>query len=134
MDLQKKFGTDHDLEAEAGIDIDFGDGAVVTIRRAGGANKKYSNTARRVFKPHRQQIEADTISEEKLVGLLARIYAEAVILDWRGVTIGGKEVPFEREAVIEALVAFPEFFNAIRNEAESAAAFRREELEADAKN
>lgn len=134
MDLNAKFGTDTDLEAETGITLDFGQGAKVTIHRAGGSNRKFSTVSKRVFKPYRQQINANTLDENLAVKLLATIYAEAVVLDWEGIKDGEELVPFTKANAIAIFVKFPEFFNAIRREAEDAANFRDVEREEDSGN
>lgn len=130
--LYEMFSTDKAAEAENGIDLDFGRGVVVTIRRAGGANERYERVARRVFKPYQAQIDADTLPREMGVKLLARIYAEAVVIGWRGVTgPDGKPIEFTVDNCIRIFTDLPEFFSAVKRQAESAASFRRQAIEAD---
>lgn len=134
MDIAKKFGTDADLESGTGITLDFGDGATVTIHRAGGSNQKFDTVFRRVFKPYRQQMAAGTLNNETASRCLAIVYADAVVLDWKGIEIHGEPMPFNRENVLKVFEAAPEFFNMIKTEAEAASNFRDAELEDDLGN
>jgi hypothetical protein len=134
MDVFEKFGTDKELESETGITLVFGDGCTVTIKRAGASNRKYAEVAKRVFKPYRTQIDADALDHDLAVKLFARIYAEAVVTDWQGITFKGEPMPYSAENVRKLFEAAPDFLARIKAEAENAANFRDAEREADAGN
>lgn len=134
MDVSKIFGTDSDLEASEGIDLDFGSGLKVTIHRAGGANRKFEEASRRILAPYRTQINAETIDSKTARNLQAKIYAESVVVGWEGLERDGEVVPYSRANAERILADFPELLAAIQRAAENAATFRRTTDEADAGN
>lgn len=130
MDVAKKFGTDSDLETGKGITLDFGGGATVTIHRAGGSNAKYHRAASR----RSARIKAAANDLDASLKVMAEVYAEAVVLGWTGIELEGEPVEYSKENVVAVFVAVPDFFNAIREEAENAATFRDVEAKAAAGN
>ena len=128
------FLQDENLEAGEGIDVEFPNGAKITIHRAGGANKKYAQVLRRLSKPYKWQIDRQSIDEETSSRILREAYAEAVIIGWRGVTHDGEEVPFSKANVILFLQSYPTIFDKIQDVATEAANFKLERLQEDAES
>lgn len=141
----KQFATDENLEQQ-GIVLDYGDYAV-KIKRAGGANQRFGKVLEAKQKPHRRQIQNETLNEDVAKRLLAEAYAEAVILNWghRKTPDGeiewghmpdadGNLLPCTKPHVVETLVALPEWFADIREQASKVALFRRQEIEDTAGN
>lgn len=130
----KMFKTDKDLEAGKGIDLDYGDFSI-TIHRAGGANQKYSKVASVKLKPLARQIQNGTADPEAVRRAMAEIYAEAVIIGWKGVRDEKDAVmKFSKENCVKFLVDLPDLFDDIQREADRVSNFRSSEIEADAKN
>lgn len=149
MSMYSQFETDTDLETQ-GIWIDYGDFRVL-IARAGGANKRYMSYTEVKTKPFRRAIQAGTMTEERSRALLYDIYAKTVILDWqvsqgldkkteevvwkRGIHAkDGSILEFNPENVIQVFRSLPSLFQDLQQSAEGIALFRKEEIEADAKN
>lgn len=59
----------------------------------------------------------------------ARAMAQAIVLDWRGLTEGGEAVPYSPEAAEERLNRSGEFFAWVINEANDLSTFREEAAE-----
>lgn len=134
MSIYKKFATDAGLEAEKGVTIDYGDFSI-TIKRAGGANKEYVKVFSQKVKPYRLMMQAGNMADEKAAQIMAEVYAETVIIDWKGITDeNGKKLAFNRENCIKVLTDLPDLFSMIQAEAERVSNFRKEETEAEAKN
>ena len=144
MSMFELFETNPALETE-GVWIDYGDFRV-KVGRAGGANKKYLSFAELKTKPFRRAIQAGTMPEERSRSLIYEIYARAVILDWQ-VADGeegkwksgipkkdGGSLDFTEQNVIDTFKQLPALFTDIQQCAEGIALFRKEEMEADAKN
>lgn len=134
MSIYDKFSTDQNLESGDGVTIDYGD-FKITIHRAGGANKAYLKTLNEKIKPYRRMMEAGNMNEDKQRSMLIETYAETIIKGWDGITDEkGKKLSFTKENVIKVMTELPELFSMIVAEAERVANFRKESIEADAKN
>lgn len=146
MGLYDTFSTDTNKEVE-GTWLDYGD-FQVKIAYAGGANKKFTNMLELKLKPLRRALEAGAISNERSNAILAEVYAKTVVLDWQTVPdvekpdemVQGIEGPdgdmldFTVDNVITTFKNLPNLFNDIRQQADSIANFKHEELQAEAKN
>ena len=129
MGVMKKFGTDAALEADDGVELDFGDNCVVRIHRAGGSNRKYAAELKRVTKPYEVALAAGTLDDGVMRALLAEVYAHAVVIDWQGVEVEGEPVACTPENVKQVFLDVPEFFMLVKGHAESAATFRTAQRE-----
>lgn len=148
MSMYDVFETDATLEAE-GIWIDYGDFRV-QIGRAGGANKKYLSYAELKTKPFRRAIQAGTMNEERSRALLYDIYAKTIVFNWQiadGVDKDGNTkwkngihkkdggvLEVTPDNIILTFRNLPSLFLDLQQAAEGIALFRKEEIEADAKN
>lgn len=148
MSMFEQFETDPVLESE-GIWIDYGDFRV-QIGRAGGANKKYLSYAEAKTKPFRRAIQAGTMPEDRSRALLYDIYAKTVIFNWQvsdgedkdGNTKwkngihkkGGGILEVTPENIMLTFKLLPAVFIDLQQAAEGIGLFRKEEMEADAKN
>lgn len=148
MSMYEQFETDAKLEAE-GIWIDYGDFRIL-IGRAGGGNKKYLSYAEAKTKPFRRAIQAGTMPEERSRALLYDIYAKTIVLNWQ-VADGENEdgstkwkngihakdggiIDVTPDNVVLTFKNLPALFMDLQGSAESISLFRKEEMEADAKN
>jgi len=128
-----QFQTDESLETE-GVVLDYGD-YQIRIARAGGANKRFAKVLEAKQKPHRRQIQNETLDEGVARKLLAESYAEAVVLGWDNLTgPDGKPMPYSKQNCVKLLLDLPDLFADIREQAAKVALFRREEIEEAAGN
>lgn len=135
MSLYNTFKTDQNLESGKGVDLDYGDGVVITIHRAGGSNKKYSTLAAQKLKPYARKINNGTADADVIERVMAEIYAEAVIVGWKGVTDSeGKAMKFTKENAVKLLTDLPDLFADIQAQADKISNFRAEQTEEVAKN
>lgn len=136
-DLYKMFGTDANAEKE-GVWIQIGDDEDKSPRfklaRAGGANSKYARVFEATMKPHRRLLETGLLEEATARRLYAKIYAEAVVLDWSNVVLKGEAIPFSKDNVIKVLTTLPELLAYLREEANRVASFRDALTEDDSGN
>ena len=129
------FETDTNLECGEGVDLDYRACGVITIHRAGGANRKFQRVLAAKSKPYARQIQLDELDDETDMRIIAETYAETVIIGWRGVKDRqGLELPFTKENVVKLLMELPELFADIRRQARDISNFRKAAVEADAKN
>ena len=86
-------------------------------------------------RPYRRQIQEDTMDITLANKLLIEAFAEAVVLDWEGVTtVSGKKVPFTPEAAIKLFTDLPDLFNELREAAAKQSNFRAAEAQEDVGN
>lgn len=132
MDLNR-FKSDPTRE-EDGVWVEVGDGARLRIARIG--SKKYHSEFTRRSKPYKRQIRSETLPDSVADKILAETLASAVLLDWDGLTLGGKALKYSRDKAVELLMdpAMKDFRALVVELATDAEQYRADELEADAKN
>lgn len=139
MSLYAKFETDRSLEKQ-GITLDYGPNShdkpiEIRIARAGGSNDAYLKRMEAKAKPHRRQIQHDTIERITLENIVKEVYAETVVLGWSGVEDrDGNEMQFNKENCLKLFNDLPDLYADIQEQAQSSALFRMSVREADAKN
>ena len=128
------FGTDSSME-QSGIWLEYGEFGRFLVARAGGSNSRFTKSMERLSRPHRRQIQNETLDESIANELLLKAFAESVILRWEGITDSdGKDLPFTRDNVIKLFKDLPDLFIDIREQAAKAANFQAAEVEGDLKN
>jgi hypothetical protein len=144
-----QFSTDPNVEKE-GVWLDY-ETFRIKVTFAGETNKKYTKLLEILTRPHRRQIANGTFSNERSTAILHRAYAETVILDWETVTgednainqrifergiqsRDGSLLPFNKDNMVATFKALPRLFLDVKEQAESIAHFRAEEVENEVKN
>lgn len=156
MGLFKTFKTDNSLEKK-GIVYTPDSSTAITLARAGGANVRFAKIIEKATKPYRRQIEAGTMDPKLDKEIMARAFAQAVVLSWEtlvdGELVPGIEadpeakpgtydsepdanglVPFTEHNVVATLLALPDLFQDVIGEANRASNFLAKAREDDAKN
>lgn len=139
MSLYRQFKTDSKLEKE-GVLLEYGQNSkgksiCIRIARANSSNDAYVKRMEAKVKPHRRQIQNETIERALLVGILREVFAETVVLGWENVEDeNGKDMPFTKDNCIKLFTDLPDLFEDVQEQAQKAALFRAEIREADAKN
>lgn len=129
----KMFKTNPELEC-SGIEINYGD-FIITIARAGGANKKFARAIEKKSRPFKRAIQSDTFDNDRANALLKEVYAETVVLGWEGVTDeNGEELPFNRDNCLKLFNDLPDLFQDIMEQAQKSALFREDIRENDSGN
>src|SRR5262245_19350780 len=101
--LESVFKTDAARE-ENGVEVDFGEGFFVLVARANNKRSKRM-FEELVSQPHievrrRAGLSAD---ESEFEAFLLKLKATAIVVGWRGLTDGGKEVPYSPEVAAQLL-------------------------------
>ena len=139
MSLYKNFKTDESIE-QSGVILEYGvtdDNRPIRIRiaRAGGGNARFAKLLEQKLKPHRRQIQNESLDESVASSILREVYAETVILGWENVQDkDGKDLPFNKENCLQLLTDLPELFSDIREQSTKVALFRADIRELTAKN
>jgi hypothetical protein len=150
MSLYDNFKTNSDLETK-GVEIDYGH-CVITVARAGGANKKFERVLAAKTKPYRRAMDTETMDPGVAARIMRETYAEAIILRWQsrvgedgngdrilkaGIEApegGEKLLPFNEKNVAKTLQALPDLFTDIQGQANKFAIYREAILETEAGN
>ena len=109
MDIRKLFGSNKTKETE-GAWCPIGGGIEVKVKRAGQTNKEFSAEQMKMLKPFSKQIAMNTMDMDVLRQINAKLLAKHVIVDWRGVSIDGEEIPFSKEKFLEFANEMPDFY------------------------
>lgn len=126
MDLRKTFGTDPTIETE-GIEVHLGGDAYLTLARAGGGNLRYENAMKKHFSPHKRALSSNTLDEKTAIDILQAVYAESVVIGWRGIEVDGEELPYSAANVRRVMTEFPEIWRIVQEEAGKFSNFRAAE-------
>lgn len=133
------FASNPKSEAD-GVWNDFGD-FKIRIARAGGANKRFVRVMEAKTKPYLRAIKTETLDPDIANRIFMECYAQCVITGWECNTAKqGEEAKWEPvvevepgiyeafsdAAVLKALVALPNLFEDIKNQAGGFASFKDE--------
>lgn len=123
------FSTDQELAAGGVVFLIEGDRGSddeisVTVAHTGGHNFDYNECVGRLSGPYQTLIDQAQLSTEKMRGILIEAFAETIVKDWVGITLGGNVVKFSKENAIAVMTESPSFYDAIQKFARTANNFR----------
>ena len=101
----KDFKTDRDKEKD-GVWEDLGDGCSVLVARYG--NQAMVNAYRKYPRVLRQRLESGQVDDDKSSNIMAKVMADTILLDWKGLKEDGKEVPYSKEECVRVLIEYPD--------------------------
>ncbi len=128
MDLRKRFGTDPKIERD-GVDVHLGGDAYITIARAGGSNVAYQTAMQRALKPVRRAMQADALSNDDAEAIMRNVFADTVVIGWRGIELDGAPLEFSKENAKRLFAELPEVFRIVQEEAQRLSNFRQAEID-----
>jgi len=139
MSIFKQFATDATKEVE-GVEVSYGfneDGSEIKffISRMSKSNKAYTKALEKATRPYRRQFELGTMNEKKAEEIFMELFATTILKGWENVqTEDGKDIPFDRFKAVDLFKTLPDLYQDLQEKANSAALFREEMLEEEAKN
>ena len=101
----KDFKTDKGKE-ENGVWEDLGDGCSVLVARYG--NPAMVSAYRRYPRVLRQRLESGQVDDDKSANIMAKVMADTILLDWKGLKEDGKEVLYSKEECVRVLIDYPD--------------------------
>lgn len=114
--LYKAYETDKKLETN-GVKLDFG-GPAFFVKRAGGANRKFSSVFSDKIKPYKRAMDAGTLDENISDRILLEVYFETVVMGWENVADRqGALMEFNKENFVKLMTDLPDLWNLLRVEA-----------------
>lgn len=146
MSLSKQFATDSAKEVE-GVVIQFGaneDGSIpgFHISRMSRANSRYTKSLEVATRPYRRQIDLGTLANDVAERVFLGVFVDSVLKGWENVKLSDVTgnandkgfAEFNRENAVALFERLPELYDDLQNQAKSAAMFKDEEQETEAKN
>lgn len=121
---------DRKIEGEVGADLKIDQNIFLTVLAASDANVRWRDTAPKVLRELRRLENAGATTEE-MRARYAALYADVLIIGWRGVVdADGKPVAFTRDNVIAFLLEADDAMSAINDYCFDTVNFRSERAEA----
>lgn len=153
MGLYANYATDAELEKNGAV-CDLGENGVWILARAGGQNEKFARELRRITKPHKRAILADTIDPKLAEKLTIEAFSKTVVLGWlkKGEPLPGSDpanpvlcehdvtgpdgqpLPFSPAAVKMLLTDLPDLYQDLKAFAEDSSTFQRGAVEEEGKS
>lgn len=122
------FATDQKSEVE-GVVYNVTPEISFTLARAGGANMRYSKVLAARMRPYTRQITDESIDLDLVNDILIEVFAETVILGWKGITDAeDKEISFTVQNAIALFKQLPDLFTDVREYAGKMANYRAQEI------
>lgn len=96
--------------AEQGVEVEVGDGAFITVGRWGShrfkqAVQKYAgNKLSTIQNRMRTSRKMRGKQDEEAARIMAQIMAESILLDWRGIKEGGRELQYSFNEAVRILL------------------------------
>ena len=103
------------------------------LRVAAISNFAFSDYYNSLRKPYERQLEKGTASTELQTSLLCKALSKHVLLDWKGIGDGEREIPYSVETAYEFLMENVELRNFVVSVASDDANFVAEKTAADSK-
>lgn len=121
--------TDPGLEL-SGIDLSFGKGRFITVKRSGGANEQFTNhVANKLREQDATVVNRSAMDEEVATEIMYDAYARFVVIGWRGWKDDkGKDIPFSAENCIELFNDSREIYEHVVTQCNKADNFRTLEV------
>ena len=121
MDLYEKYKTDEDKEVE-GAWVPLSATARIKVARMG--NTRYRECMRKKSAPYRQSGIANTIPPEVLEQIVREAVAETILVDWKGITTDGTDVPYSKDTSLKFCTDLKDFYNLVLTAADNMETFR----------
>ena len=122
------FITDDGLE-EGGVELDFGGGIFITIKRAGGSNVGFQHQMAEILDNRDTDIVGKATSEEDEKQILYSLFANQIVIGWRGLKDEkGNEIKFSVKNCIELFNESDEIYKHVSVQATTLDNFRTKKV------
>jgi hypothetical protein len=116
--------SDKQLELD-GVPLDVGRGRVLYLRRAGGANRAFMVALAEVLRRVMGDRDPADVPDMEIDGELQTIYAEHVVVGWRGFKgDDGEDVPYTRANFLKLMELAPDLWGRVRSTANTRESFQ----------
>jgi hypothetical protein len=119
------------LREREGVWVEYLEGELLIARIGNPANRLAFAKFRQ---PYKRQIDKGNLPDEQMAQIIAKTYAESILLDWRGFkNEDGSELAHSTELAVKALTNDLDLRSFVESCAQESALFRQEEVQATAK-
>lgn len=127
MDLTL-FQTDADRSVD-GVWCPVDDDTKIKVARLG--NKRYQRVLQREMTPYKRLIDKGTVSDDVADKILVTAMAEAILLDWEGMTKHGEPFPYSKQNAVDLLLDpnLKDFRDFVTELSQDIELFRQEEIQ-----
>lgn len=120
--------TDENVEM-AGVDLSFGKGRFITIRRAGGANEDFNIYSAQRLAAHKDAVKHKELTDDEARDAMFDIYAKKIVIGWRGwKDDNSNDIPFTTANCIALFNSSIEIYKTVFDESQDLNNFRKEEV------
>lgn len=120
--------TDKNMELD-GVDLSFGKGRCITIRRAGGSNAKFTTYVASKLRDNEISVNGDAMDDHKAKGIMYDAYAKLVVIGWKGwLDETGKEIEFSYDNCVSLFNSSREIYEHVVTQANTLNNFRSAEV------
>lgn len=113
---------------QEGVWVDFYGGS--QLKLASIESMKYKSTMAKLARQHRIQLdEANEDSTELVQKITAEALAKCVLLDWKGIQIDGKPVPYTWQVGMDAIQKSSKFRDFVSERAADTSLFKKQLVE-----
>ena len=95
-------------------------------------NPTFIKAKKRLERPYERKIRQNKLNEEDQRRITCEALVEGVLVDWKNVTDGKKEIPYSKEIATEALRLNPDLLGFVVEVAADIANYKKEDVEATA--
>ena len=110
--LDKFFKTDKDLE-KTGVWLTISDDVGFLVKPFRPENPAMKQAMATHFKPVARQMELGTLDPEKEREIMAKLFVQVSLIDWKGIEIDGQPTPFAKDVAIKFLIGLPDLFKTL---------------------
>ena len=114
-------------EEKEGIWYEINDEVSFKVKRFGGENADAVKRAMaKHYKPYAARIEKGTLEQSREDKIMAKVFVEACLIDWKGVEIDGEVKDYNQELAVDFFVALPELRSDLFTYATSADTYKED--------
>lgn len=120
--------TDDSLETD-GVELDFGNGIFITVRRAGGSNIGFQTRMAEILTNRNTDVIGKSTNDEEEKQLLYSLFANHVVIGWRGLKDEkGSEIKFSTQNCIDLFNSSDEIYRHVSVQSTTLNNFRAQEV------
>lgn len=124
--LDTFFKMDEEVE-KTGVWFNISDTVGFLIKPFRPSNPNVKRAMASYFKPYARQIEMGTMDPRDEREVMAKVFVNSSLVDWKGVEIDGKLTPFSKDVAVQFLTGLEPLFETLMTHAQDFKNYKQEE-------